>query len=447
MKALHNSLQVEDRQLRSSRIRLALVYAFGMAVSLCVVMAAGYWIHTELIKRSLRSELQSLAGVEADVHLKELQQWAAGELTAADVEVSFRPHRTSFYYILSSDLQLVHGNETQPELRSALLGYLKTSELPSGTVVFRTLKPNGASPLRLALLRHPVLFEGEYLGSVYAATDVGDSLSYLEQMLRTSLALALGLVLLASIGGWWMAHRSMLPLRLALHHQRQFIADVSHELRAPLTVMTTALTLIRKEAGEQLSEFHQQTLSDALDETKRLNRMTEELLLLARADAGELKPRRQSLLISPLVDQRIRLYRPQLEQKGIRLEIHAEESLRIEADPDLLSRLLTAALDNAVKYTPLGGALRLDAESHQQAVRIRICNTSAEVSTDQAQQLFKRFYRGDPSRSRNQQGAGLGLALIQEIMLAHGGEARVTLGDAGRFCLECRFPVSVGFQK
>lgn len=435
-----SSQQREDRRLRSSRIRLALAYALGMAISLCLVLAAGYWIHAGLIKHALKQELQLLAEKEAGVHLTDLQDWAAGLRSAATVSPGLRPHRAAFYYIFSGNAELVHANESLPELRPVLLELFKSRELPADKIVFRTLRPDDEPELRLALLHHPVISDGRYLGSVYAVIDVGGSLTHLEQLLRTGLLLALGFVLLASLGGWWMADRSLQPLRLALRHQRQFIADASHELRAPLTVMTMALAVMNKEAAGYLSEFHRQTLADALDETRRLNRMTEELLLLARADAGGLQACRQPLQLQPLIEQRLRLCQPYVREKQLRVSLQLQPDLTLNADPDLLQRLLTAALDNALHYSPTGGHVQLEARRTGQKLTLSLCNSCSTPPPKHPRQLFKRFYRGDPARQRNRQGSGLGLAMIQEIMLAHGGQARIEYTEAAGFCLTCSFP-------
>lgn len=374
------SWTLEDRRLRANRIRLALAYALGMALSLCLVLAAGYWTHSVLIKQSLKQELQLLAEKEADVHLSDLRDWAAGRRTAADVNVGLRAHRMAFYYILSADAELVHGNESHPEHRSMLLALLQNRELPQGEVVFRTLQPDDKPPLRLALLRHPVLVDGHYLGSVYAATDIADSLAHLEQLLLTGLLLALGFVLLASLGGWWMADRSLQPLRRALQHQRRFIADVSHELRAPLTVLTTALAIVNKEATGQLNEFHRQTLADALDETRRLNRMTEELLLLARADAGVLQTQVQPLVLQPLIEQRLRLCKSLVQAKRLGVTLQLPPDMTLNADGDLLQRLLTAALDNALQYTPEGGFLHIEAHCKGKTLLLQLCTSKLMVA-------------------------------------------------------------------
>lgn len=440
MKPLSSSKQLEDQRLKTSRIRLALAYAICMALSLCLVLAAGFWIHSALVKQSLKTELELIAKKEADVHLVDLKEWAAGTRTKEDVKLGFRPHRTAFYYILSQNSQLVNGNETQPQLRPALLKLLKSNQLPKGNVIFKTLHTEDAPALRLALLRYPVEDDGEYLGSVYAATDVGGSLSHLDHLLSTSLMLALGFVLLASLGGWWMADRSLQPLRLALQHQRQFITDASHELRTPLAVMTMALSQLNKEAAEKLSAFHQQTLEDLLDETLRLNRIAEELLLLARADASGHTPKLEPMTLASVLKKRLRLFQAHIDEKQLRIELQLNDDLTIMADADLISRLLTAALDNAVRYTPEGETLLIKTLNQNSYIELHICNSGTTITPTEIELVFKRFYRGKPARQQYQQGAGLGLSMIREIMLAHGGEARLVSSSTQGTCLICIFP-------
>jgi len=437
MKPIKKSL--EDQYLLTSRRRLALGYALGMALGLVVILAGGYWLHSVLVKDALKTELKQLAHKEAGVHLPDLQAWAEGQKTAKDVEIGLRSHRTAFYYILSSESELVHGNETQPELRSSVLQLLKNQQLPSGQVVFETLYPLDEPSLRLALLRYPVEHEGEYLGSVYAATDVGGSLSHLDQLLITSLLLLLGLIILASLGGWWMADRSLQPLRLALQQQRQFIADASHELRAPLTVMTTALSLVREEAGEDLDAFHRETLEDALDETRRLSRLAEELLLLARADAGGLQAQKVAFSPASLLQQKLRLYQLKAEEKGLTLTGDLDEQAEILADPDLFQRMLGAALENALTYTPAGGQVSVAIQRQQKWLVISIADTGPGMQPDEIQQAFQRFYRADPARQRNQQGAGLGLAVIRELAELQDAKVKLDSVPGKGTCLQLGF--------
>ncbi|AMD02761.1 sensor histidine kinase [Halomonas chromatireducens] len=414
------------RQLEASRRRLAWRYALGMAMGLCTVLLVGYLMHSALVKQSLKSELVQLAQREAEVHKPDLEAWMEGRRGPDDVSIGFRPHRTAFYYILGPDARLVHGNETRPALREEVLALLKGNALPRGRVVFEEILADEEGALQLALLRHPVKdSEGRYLGSVYAATDVGGSLVHLEQLLVLLLGLALGFVVLAGLGGWWMADRSLLPLQQALRQQREFIASASHELRAPLTVMNTALALVEREGRERLDNFHHQTLVDARDEVRRLGRLAEELLLLARIDAGGVSQRHEHLPLDEVVQRQVRLRQPQAESRQQSLSMTLEPGLCVVGDADLLARLIGAGLDNAVAYTPKYGRIEVRLQARAGRARLEIVDTGPGMSEAQLARAFERFYRGDPSRQRHQAGAGLGLAIIDEVARQHGGEAQL----------------------
>ena len=144
---------IED-ELQSGRRRLAIGYALGMALALCGVLLGGYFLHSAMVRNTLSTELAQLSQREAEVHKPDLQAWMDGATGPADVSIGYRPHRTAFYYIMSPEAELVHGNETQPELREAVLSHLMANDLPRDEVVFHDLAVDEAEDaVRLALLR------------------------------------------------------------------------------------------------------------------------------------------------------------------------------------------------------------------------------------------------------------------------------------------------------
>ena len=416
-----------ERELETGRRRLALGYAAGMAVALCAVLIGGYFMHSALVKQSLRAELAQLSQREAEVHKPDLEAWVAGNADPADVTIGYRPHRTAFYYIMSPDLELVHGNETQPELRDAVLDHVRTAELPRGEVVFREIEPDGAEDaVRLAVLRRPIDDDaGRYIGSVYAATDVGGALGHLDQLLLIMFALAFGVVALAGFGGWWMADRSLLPLRRALIQQREFIANASHELRGPLTVMQTALSMVERDAGDRLGAFHRQSLQDASEETRRLGDLAARLLLLARADAGALELRRAPLDLVAVVARQVRLYRSRAGAKGQQLGADLPSEAPCSGDADLLAQAVAVGLDNAMHYSPKGGRIDLSLNECGTGWRLVISDTGPGMDAQARANAFARFFRADSARSRHNGGAGLGLPILREIIELHGGRAEI----------------------
>ncbi len=416
-----------EHELQSGRQRLAIGYAVGMALALCGVLLGGYFLHSAMVRNTLSTELAQLSQREAEVHKPDLQAWMAGTTGPADVSVGYRPHRTAFYYVMSSEGELVHGNETQPELREAVLTHLVGNDLPRDEVVFHDLEIDEADGLvRLALLRHPVLSsDGTYLGSVFAATDVGGALAHLDQLLRIMFALSIGVVLLAGAGGWWMADRSLLPLRRALIQQREFIANASHELRGPLTVMQTALAMVERDAGDRLGAFHRQSIADARDETRRLGDLAAQLLLLARADAGALELRRAPLDLVAVIARQVRLRQSRAVASDQQLSADLPPEAPCRGDADLLSQALSAALDNAMYYTPPGGHIDVSLTPNKKGWQLLIADNGPGMDEQSCAAAFARFFRADSARSRHNGGAGLGLPILREIIELHGGSADI----------------------
>jgi two-component system, OmpR family, sensor histidine kinase CiaH len=430
----------QERQLLAERRRLALRFAAGLAVALSVLLLAGYLTHSALVTRALKKELQSLAQIEADMHRADLQRWASAPPPPAAVTIGERPHRTFFYYILSPTGTLLYGNENTPLLRDAALGLLAGETLHPGEVVFRPVRSSAGNTFRLALLRHPVEQDGRYLGSIYAGTDVGTSLAHLDQLLRVTAALALALVVLSTLAGWMIADRALTPLRQALLRQHRFTADAAHELRGPLAVLNTALALLDAEAGARLDSFQHQTLRDARAETDRLRRITQDLLLLARADQASLPPPTEAVALAPLIERQLRLRTAQLAEKELTLSHTLAPEACTPGDPDLLTRMLCAGLDNAIAYTPAGGQIGVELACRGNAVEITIADSGPGMSADECSHAFERFYRADQARRRSAEGAGLGLALVQEIVRAHHGDAELDSAPGRGTRLHIRLP-------
>ncbi len=210
------------------------------------------------------------------------------------------------------------------------------------------------------------------------------------------------------------------------HHVRQvrqFTADASHELRTPLAALRGAaeVALSRRRSADDL----RQVVADSIEEYDRLARIAEDLLLLARADAGQDILRTERVRLDAAIADVVDLYRPLAEETGIELAFAERAEAWIEGDGGRLRQLVGNLIDNAIKYSPPGGQVSVTLHRTADGAELRIADRGPGIPSDLLPHVFDRFYRVDGARSRHRGGAGLGLAICHTIATAHGGRIRM----------------------
>ena len=219
-------------------------------------------------------------------------------------------------------------------------------------------------------------------------------------------------------------------LEEAFQRLSAFSADIAHELRTPLTGLLTQTQVVLSRSRSL--EDYREALHGNLEELERLTTMVNDMLFLAKADHGLLAPSSQPLDLAGEVDALLEFYGPLAEEKAIALERDGE--LSVQGDRALLRRVLANLLDNALRFTPDGGQIRVRLEPGRMSVE----NPGREISAERLPRLFDRFYRADPARREGQgEHAGLGLAICRSIVRAHGGEIRCESAEGWtRFVIE-----------
>jgi signal transduction histidine kinase len=208
-------------------------------------------------------------------------------------------------------------------------------------------------------------------------------------------------------------------LQAAFEREQRFTADAAHELRTPLTVMKGRIEVARTRL--RTSAEYDKTLRELEQEVTRLIRLTQGLLLLARIDRGQLLFSSQAVDLSQLLETIAEQVRPLADARQISLVSDLPAELWVQGDPDHLIGLFLNLLDNAVKYTPEAGVVRLRSSNSNNSVQVTVSNTGAGISPEHLPHLFERFYRTEAARSQDRGGAGLGLAIAYEIARLHGG--------------------------
>jgi heavy metal sensor kinase len=228
-------------------------------------------------------------------------------------------------------------------------------------------------------------------------------------------------------------NRMIQRLDEAFAHSKRFVADASHELRTPLTVLRGELEGLV--SGERLSPLVQEQLGSVLEEVERLAKVVEGLLMLSRLDAGEAQAEQTQLDLAQLTVSTADQMGLLAEDKNISIECDTPAPLFVRGDRTRLKQVVVNLLDNAIKYTPEGGTIRLQVRAEDSSAVLEVADNGIGIPAKLLPYVFERFFRADKARSRDLGGAGLGLAIVQSICVAHGGsvQAQSVEGEGSRF--------------
>ena len=213
-------------------------------------------------------------------------------------------------------------------------------------------------------------------------------------------------------------NRMSQDLANATQLRKQMTADIAHDLRSPLTVISGYLESmadgVLKPTPERLTLIH--------TEATHLQRLVEDLRILSLADAGELSMTRLAQPIQPLLEQTAAMYNHQAQQKHVTLQVEADSDLPVpNIDPDRILQVLGNLVSNALRHTPEGGQITLSAARFEKELRVTVQDTGEGIPPEDLPHVFDRFYRGDSARYTNEGESGLGLAIVRSIVEMHGG--------------------------
>lgn len=225
-------------------------------------------------------------------------------------------------------------------------------------------------------------------------------------------------------------------LDTAFTHIRRFSADASHELRTPLTVLRGELEAAVQES--HLTPELREMIGSALEETERLAKIVESLLVISRLDAGEALMERTRFDLAELTATTVEQLRLLAEDKNIELDCETQKAIEIEGDRARLKQVIVNLVDNAVKYTPPNGKVEVRVARRDDEAILEVSDTGIGIPDESLPHIFERFYRVDKARSRAVGGTGLGLAIVKSICAAHGGKVEVESleGKGSRFRVE-----------
>ncbi|MGD0130681.1 MAG: ATP-binding protein [Bryobacteraceae bacterium] len=213
-------------------------------------------------------------------------------------------------------------------------------------------------------------------------------------------------------------------LEQSFEQLRRFTADASHELRTPLTAIRSVGEVALQKDGSR--EEYRDTIGSMLEEVNRLTTLVESLLTISRADAGRIQLHPTIFPAMDLAREAAGLFEVLVEEKGQRIVVEGDEGVDVRGDRVFLRQALVNIIHNAVKHSPVGGAISVGVHSEAAGnVLIEVADDGPGIAPEHSQRIFDRFYRADESRSREEGGAGLGLSIAQWAVRVHGGDIQL----------------------
>ena len=249
--------------------------------------------------------------------------------------------------------------------------------------------------------------------------DCGRSLSSFRAVLLASVSVSLLGLLAVLVLLVLFSRRIVTPVAESYEKQRRFITDAGHEIKTPLTIIGADADLLELESGE--SEW----LSDIKRQITRLTGLTNDLIYLSRMDEERPQLQRIEFPLSDVVEEVVQSFQgpAKAQQKELRIDI--QPLLSFTGDEKAIRQLVSILLDNAVKYSPEGGAISVRLEKEGRSLKLTVSNATVQsMERDQLNRLFDRFYRMDQSRSSSTGGYGLGMSIAQSIVAVHRGKIR-----------------------
>jgi signal transduction histidine kinase len=422
------------RPLRRLRLRLTAWYVGTFALILLILGGTLFAVIAHQMRRELDDSLRAATrAVEQATQIREVEAVSAPG-TAMDAVAELTIPGRSLYLFDSAGKLLVPHEADRPVSEAA------ARAARAGDLVDSHYHAPGDRALQL----HAEPFRVSASGHRYVAIAVADRVELEDRyaaLIATFAGAAVVALLLVAAGGWFLAGKSAEPVERTLAHMRRFMADAAHELRTPVAVLRgraeVALQRERDPAG------YGEALAAVGAEAERIGRIVDDLLMLARADAGERPVVRERVYLDDVALDAVDSARALAEHRGVEINVREFEEAGLDADPVLLRQLVLILLDNAVKFTPPGGRVTLDVRAEGGRGVLAVEDTGVGISTDDLPRVFDRFYRGASGRAQAD-GAGLGLSIARWIADAHSARIDVTSMPGAGTRVTVRFPPPPG---
>jgi two-component system, OmpR family, manganese sensing sensor histidine kinase len=409
---------------QTTRRRLALWYTTVTAV-LLILFATGVYVY---VRNTLVDRVDDTLNHVVEVVQRSLVITPRNHQLQVNVEQSFRDNPV----VLEEDhIDIEWFNPTGDRLWSTLSANLPIAPMHPHIFGETIQIPRvDLEPLILRQITQPIRQGADLLGYLRVSEPWFEVTIPTRELVIDLLAGTTVMVGSVAAIGWFLSGLAMQPIRESYQRLKQFTADASHELRNPIAVIQTnvQVALADPEAEVADQQKHLQVIERL---TRRLGRLVEDLLFLARQDSGAAPPR-SPVVLAKLLAETVEEQRTIAADKQIHLDLSVPDEFAQEtvfADRDQIIRVCTNIIANALQYTPIDGTVKLSLNqikrSGQNHLQIKVADTGSGIPAEAIPQVFERFYRVDPARSKSSGGTGLGLSIAKAIVDNHQGQITI----------------------
>jgi heavy metal sensor kinase len=449
---------------RRTDVKMTLLYILTFSLSALIICGFLYL----RLKHQLIKEVDRLLLDETDELSDVLSQIPGGVegLKNFEAGVGSRTFYPIYFEVLAADNTLLYMSEgfrtiqySQYRMNESVMANVQGGRKVSETIH----SPVRRTPYRF--ISSPVYKDGRLAYIVQLGTSLRFVRKSLSHFKGNILAVFPIILVLGSLGGWILARRSLTPIgyiaskaqtmtskslserliprgtgdemddlietingmisRLEESFKRmaEFTADVSHELKTPLCALKGEAEVLLSKG--RLAEEYQEGLAHFIERFDQLNRMINDLILLSKSDSSQVELKMDSVRLDLLINGIGDIFQILAQQKNIALEIDPIQETVIIGDKIRLQQLFTNLIDNAIKFTPEKGSIWITSEKNRGNVLVQVKDTGIGISQEEQENIFKRFYRVDKSRSKETGGVGLGLSIAEWIAQAHHGRIEI----------------------
>lgn len=405
------------------RKKLVWKYTLIMLLMLMIVFIGNFFLINHIIMERRTSSLEKYLIEEVDEAIPVFLQYKVDktlEPIRHFIDSDSEKDINNFVYWFDADNNLVMASGLSNRISEKKIDLMLNWEHSENELVDMDIIDYEGNKWNVVMTYQKAYHNGVFLGKVFVGKNITTLKVIQDKYISFVSALVIIMIILTFILADKMASRAMIPIIESIERQNKFVADASHEMRTPLSVMLASIDLL-KTNGKNNTEIKDNIKNELLNMRELIN----ELLDLARYDVKKTSLKMECFNLTNSTKEVIKNVQYLANNKNIKINFSSDNEIFVKADEPKIKRLMYIFIDNAIKYSPSDTIIDISLESGKNYITFEIKDEGTGIPEAEQEDIFKRFYRIDKARTRLAGGAGLGLSIAAEIINMHNGKIGV----------------------